>query len=250
LTPYSVDSNNVPAPRKARAGSVSYRNWVGLVVKNTDGESKAKVQRLPALVVERFTARSKEVSGKRTSAQLWGFGYDMEHMRARCWFEGRMPMHAIPDEQVSEKYALNSERMVKAAIEIARYLSSSLKDAWFPERSKVRGDTGFVGEAFWSRSEPGFFMHLDRLIRELEASDSVHAVETLKSWHRILWKLSLDLFDEYVTSGPIEVQNPSRIAVARNKLKNMSRGKGIRAILSLPDEPKKRGSSQTENTGR
>jgi CRISPR system Cascade subunit CasA len=249
LTPYLLDAKNVPASRKARAGSVNYRNWVGLVVKSTDLEGKSKVQSLPALVVERFTNRSKEAAGKQTSAQLWGFGYDMEHMRARCWFEGRMPMHAIPGE-LSEKYALNSERMVRAAIEIRGYLSLCLKEAWFGVRAKIRGDTGIVDAAFWSRSEPSFFVHLDKLIRELGAPDTFSPFETLKSWHELLCRLSLDLFDAYVTSGPIEDGNPARIARARNKLKNMS-GKNVRSkILLLPDEPKKSDSSQAESTRR
>jgi len=252
LTPYSLDSNNVPASRKARAGSVNYRNWVGLVVKSADVENKSKVQFLPALVVERLTNRSKEIAGKRTVARLWGFGYDMEHMRARCWFEGRMPMHAISDERTSERYALNSERMVKAAIIIGACLSSCLKEAWFEEHAKVRGDTGFVDAAFWSRSEPSFFVHLDKLIRELEeASDSAPPVETLTSWRSVLCNLSLSLFDEYATSGSIEDENPARIARARNKLKNVCWGKGVGSkILHLPDEPKKSKTSQIESTRR
>jgi len=250
LTPYRVDATNMPTSRKARPGSVNYRNWVGLVVKSIEADNKSKVLSLPALVVERFTDRSRHVAGKRTVARLWGFGYDMEHMRARCWFEGRMPMPAISDERLREKYALNSERMVKAAIRIGGHLNYYLKQAWFGNRTNIRGDTSFVEAAFWSRSEPGFFMHLDKLIRELEAPDPSPPTETLKSWHRSLCKLTLNLFDEYVTSGPIEDENPARIARARNSLKNAIHGREIRStILRLPDEPTKL-SSQAETTRR
>ncbi|AFM27182.1 type I-E CRISPR-associated protein Cse1/CasA [Desulfomonile tiedjei] len=251
LTPYRFDSNNVPISQKARAGSLNYRSWVGLVIRSTDADEKSKVQSQPARVVEKFTKRSREVAGKRTGAHLWGFGYDMEHMRARCWFEGRMPMHAISDERTAEKYTLNSERMVRAAITIGGFLSLCLRQAWFGERDKVRGDTGFVGEAFWSRSEHLFFLHLDKLIRELETSDRDRSLptETLKSWHRVLCKLSLELFDVYVTSGPIENSNPARIARARNRLRFWPHGKKVkRDILALPDEPKKSSVSQVEIT--
>lgn len=239
LSPHSHDANNVPISRKARAGSVNYRNWIGLVVRSSESESKSKVQQMPALVVRRFESRSRAIAGKKTGAQLWGFGYDMEHMRARCWFEGRMPMRVISDERVREKYARNSERMVRAAIKIGGYLNYCLKEAWFPDPTKVRGDTGFVDAAFWSRSEPGFFLHLDKLLRELQNSDPSPPTETLKSWHVLLCRLSLELFDTYVTSGPIEDGNPARIARARNKIKFWPHGREVKkVILELPEDPK------------
>jgi CRISPR system Cascade subunit CasA len=239
LTPYSFDQKGVPFARKAREGSISYRNWVGLVLTGS-GDDNAKVQYRPARVVEKFSQVRKRVLGKRTTARLWGFGYDMEHKRARCWFDGRMPLPAIPDERIAARYSLHSERMVKGANIIASNLRQSLKEAFFRYTEQARGDTRFVDTPFYTVSEPLFFEHLEKLIRELEESESERPTRALSAWHRKLCDLALKLFDDYVNSSPIEDQDPSRIARARNKLKYRNRGNTVRAILGLPQEPQER----------
>ncbi|MFH1113946.1 MAG: type I-E CRISPR-associated protein Cse1/CasA [Pseudomonadota bacterium] len=238
LTPYSVDKDGAPLSRKARAGSINYRNWIGLVVKNTETADKAGVQQLPALVVERFMENRRNAVRKGSRAPLWGFGYDMDHMRARCWFDGKIPIHAVSDHIV-RAYEVQTERMVRAAITIGNYLNWCLKQAWFSERATVRGDFGFMDTAFWTGSEPDFFQHLNNLIDELEGYPGEPPAATLRSWHRYLCRLAMRLFDEYAASGPIEDEDPARIAKARNKLKGLNWGKKVRVdILQLPEEQK------------
>lgn len=234
LTPYLIDQKGTLSSRKARPESINYRNWIGLVLKSTNGVDTAKVQGLPALVVERFTGSRRQELRKR--ARLWGFGYDMEHKRARCWFEGRMPIHAVSD-RIARAYEVQTERMVKAAIGVGNMLVWCLKQAWFADLSSIRGDFGFLDTAFWSGSEPEFFKHLEDLIGELEKCVSEPPLVTLRSWHTYLCKVALKLFDEYATSGPIEDEDPARIARARNMLKYWSRSKKVRVdILQLPDQ--------------
>jgi CRISPR system Cascade subunit CasA len=61
--------------------------WGG-VENSTDGNTK----RLPATVVEQFRSVVRE------DGRLWAFGYDMENMKARCWYESTMPLiHAEDD---------------------------------------------------------------------------------------------------------------------------------------------------------
>lgn len=236
LTPHSVNKDGAHLPRKARAGSINYRYWVGLVVKSSGEAGGAKEQRLPARVVHRFTEKRWKAFGNKTGARLWGFGYDMDHMRARCWFDGKMPIPAVPDDRIAGEYVKRSERMVRAAITIGGNLANCLKEAWFPPGANVRGDMGFVTEAYWSRSEPEFFRYLHKLIENLERNPEL-TDETLRNWHEYLCERARKLFDEYVTSGPIEDEDPARIARARNKLNAWNHGKKVKEkILQLPKE--------------
>ncbi len=240
LTAYWVNKDGEHSARKARAGTINYRNWVGLVVKSTGENGGAKGQQLPARVVHRFTEKRWRAFENKAGARLWGFGYDMDHMRARCWFDGKMPIPAVLDERITDEYATRSERMVRAAITIGGNLGYCLKEAWFRFTANVRGDTGFVTTAFWSRSEPMFFTHLHALISELARTYPDLTDETLRNWHRDLCRLARQLFDEYVTSGPIEDQDPARIARARNKLNAWNQGKNVKEkILHLPKEIEK-----------
>lgn len=80
LSPYrSKDGELFPA--HAQPGGVGYRHWLGLV--QQDGSEK-----MPARVVHEFYERWK--SGWQF--RLWAFGYDMDNMKARCWYESTMPL--------------------------------------------------------------------------------------------------------------------------------------------------------------
>lgn len=227
LSPYFVDKQGVHSALKAREGSINYRNWIGLVLKSSASSEPVKVQRLPAQVVYLFIEKRQKFLGYRDRARLWGFGYDMDDMRARCWFEGRMPIPALPDDRISKEYIKRSERMVTAASAVGRNLRVCLREAWFRYTANIRGDTGFVDAAYWSRSEAVFFEHLHKLISELQESYPAVTDQTLDGWHKYLCWLALELFDEYVTSGPIEDEDPARIARSRNKLKAWNRGKSV-----------------------
>ena len=239
LTSYAVDKQGVHLSRKARPGSINYRNWIGLVLKSPNPDENAKTIYLPARVVQLFTEERRHHVGNRATARLWGFGYDMEHMRARCWFEGRMPIPEVPDERISEEYVKCSERMVKAAITIGGYLATCIKEAQGKTKAKGQGDAAFVSSVYWSSSEPVFFEHLDALIKELQGSYPEFTHSSLKAWHTQLCRLALKLFDEYAAAGNIENEDPARIARARNKLRNWNRGKEVtEKILHIPKEPR------------
>lgn len=237
LTPYTRDTKkDTILSRKARSGTISYRNWIGLVLKSTDPDGKEKTQRLPALVVYRFVEDlSKVIGKKKRPVRLWGFGYDMEHMRAKCWYEGQMPIPAVLDDKIANHYAIRTDRMVRAAVKISGNLSSCIKEAWGKASSKTKADTSFVTETYWSRSESVFFSKLTELIDELRTTRPDEAYETLRKWHRYLCELARDVFDEYATKGPIEHENPARIARARNNLNAWNHGPSVREkILGLP----------------
>ncbi|OWF22877.1 type I-E CRISPR-associated protein Cse1/CasA, partial [Escherichia coli] len=69
---------------KPQPGGLIWRDWLGLI---ETGKSENNTE-LPALVVKLFNASSL----KQAKVGLWGFGYDFDNMKARCWYEHHFPL--------------------------------------------------------------------------------------------------------------------------------------------------------------
>jgi len=242
LSPYIYDKHGLPQPRHARAGGLNYRQWLGLVQEDASAGKSNPIIRKPAAVVRVYQERRPEGQ----SLRLWAFGYDMDHMKAKCWYEGAMPLPGVKSE-ISDKFQGSVARMVRTAIVIGGNLGSCLKAAWFKRTKDVKGDTGFVDWEFWGRTEPGFFGALRALEEELlsDPEQTPVAPVTLGDWHKRLCTEALRLFDEYATRGPIEDEDPKRIAVARNKLNGYNRAQKVYDILGLAKPEKKQQAAET-----
>lgn len=76
---------------KPQPGGLIWRDWLGLI---ETGKSENNTE-LPALVVKLFNASSL----KQAKVGLWGFGYDFDNMKARCWYEHHFPLPLVPGER-------------------------------------------------------------------------------------------------------------------------------------------------------
>lgn len=212
-------------PVHAQPGGISYRHWLGLV--QQDGAEK----RMPARIVHEFYDRWK--SGWQF--RLWAFGYDMDNMKARCWYESTMPLLYV-DSAFRGEYEQYAAGMVKAAAEIANNARSAVKKAWFRRPGDAKGDTTFLDSSFWQNTEPAFFMALDSIRKALESK--MDNTVARQAWHKTLCEHALKLFDDYAWKGPIEDADPKRVVIARRKLEFYNRGKKIKELLGLPVEQK------------
>jgi len=212
-------------PVHAQPGGISYRHWLGLV--QQDGAEK----RMPARIVHEFYDRWK--SGWQF--RLWAFGYDMDNMKARCWYESTMPLLYV-DSAFRGEYEQYAAGMVKAAAEIANNARSAVKKAWFRRPGDAKGDTTFLDSSFWQNTEPAFFMALDGIRKALESKIDNKVARQV--WHKTLCEHALKLFDDYAWKGPIEDADPKRVVIARRKLEFYNRGKKIKELLGLPVEQK------------
>jgi CRISPR system Cascade subunit CasA len=43
--------------------------------------------------------------------RLWAFGYDMDNMKARCWYEAQMPLYEI-EESLRQEFGVTVSHMV------------------------------------------------------------------------------------------------------------------------------------------
>lgn len=125
---------------KPQPGGLIWRDWLGLI---ETGKSENNTE-LPALVVKLFNASSL----KQAKVGLWGFGYDFDNMKARCWYEHHFPLLLKKKEGQIPKLRLAAQ----TASRILSLLRSALKEAWFSDPKGARGDFSFVDIDFWNKT--------------------------------------------------------------------------------------------------
>lgn len=224
LSPYSKKGVDVFAMHP-QPGGIGYRHWLGLVVPN--GNDKSWVE--PARVARYFL----ETRGQRDDrgCRLWAFGYDMDNMKARCWYEGMMPL-VLLQQELRPAFEEKTRSLVLAADEIARNTQQAVSKVWFSEGAEVKGDLSFVRSVYWSQSEPLFYGHLDDLKKEIEFPEQIQPI--LESWFKDLCRISLTVFDHFALSGGLEFSDPKRIAQARQGLDAFNHSRNVKVTLGLP----------------
>jgi len=226
LSPHSLDKNdNTPIPQHPQPGGMSYRHWLRFVA----GEDLSEAAR----VISAFNKRNLE---GMLQLRLWAFGYDMDNMKARCWYETTYPLYLL-DERVRAAFIGRAQSLISAAIEVSKFVRSTVKEAWFKRPGDAKGDTSFLIEAFFQHTENTFFDNLHRLRDELASGGNGIAV--LNAWHGELKKAAMDLFDYWAARGDVSVVNPRRIAMAHKKLNNLLHGKKLKQLLLMPDKKEK-----------
>lgn len=221
LSPHWRDKDGMPFPVHAHPGGVTYRHWLGFV--QEDGSDKGE----PAGVVHWFRTERQQ---QKWQFRLWAFGYDMDKMKARCWYEAKMPLLYVA-EDIRKGYEDHVATLIRAAMEIARNVRSGVKAAWFKRPGDVKGDTSFVANSFWQKTESMFYVSIGNLKGALVSGED--GVNVLKDWHAFLCRAALELFDAHAWEGPIEDADPKRVVLARRDLERYNRGKKIKGLLGL-----------------
>jgi len=210
-------------PIHAQPGGITYRHWLGFVIQ--DGNEK----KIPARIVHEFYDRWQ--SGWQF--RLWAFGYDMDNMKDRCWYESTMPLLNVGNP-VRKEYEEKVGDMVRAAKEIATNTRSAIKKAWFRRPGDTKGDTTFVDNSFWQETESDFYSILNNFTIAIEAGNDTQPAAL--QWLSVLCRQSLKLFDNYVWEGSIENGDPKRVVIARKELERYNRGKKIKELLGIRHE--------------
>lgn len=212
LSPYTKDPKQ-SLPMHPR-GSINYRHWLGLTQPSEDKKS----QKIPADVVRTFNARARELEGRQF--RLRAFGYDLDNMKPRCWYESTFPLFPLPEPADREALEKAAQSMVKAAGEFFGNLRSCLLDAWFASRDPRRkgADTGFLDNAFWQDTEDRFYESL--FILSANPADPENRESQFEGWHSYLGNYTLSTFDCWADANQIGDQShPERTAKARHNLR-------------------------------
>ena len=226
LSPHRIGKDGTVSPLHAQPSGISYTHWLGLSIGETSSKDEAKK---PALTVGLYNAERKL---SEEQLRLHAFGYDMDNMKARCWYQATFPLFHMKESQ-RESFHDAAQRMVTAAVETAKMTRSCVKEAWFRRPGDVKGDTAFLVKAFLDQTESDFFEQLRKLIEQLGGDGSD---KCLREWRKeTLLKTALQMFTHWAESGDLACGDPRRIVTARSKLRKWlySPQKGLAGILGI-----------------
>jgi CRISPR system Cascade subunit CasA len=223
LSPY-YETKEGWLPLHPQPGGLGYRHWLAWVL----GQETDKKKQCRASAVEHALGRGGQL-------RLWAFGYDMDNMKARCWYEASLPLYGLADCPVDAQKWVGAELgvLLAGADLAAFYLRSAVKDAWFG--TEARGDFSAIDAMFWSATEADFYKKLRTLIDFARQDFEGDLSQVRETWHRLLIKAVTTLFDEvFVGAGRVELQRPDRAAKASRQLNRNMFGPKIRQALALP----------------
>jgi CRISPR system Cascade subunit CasA len=219
-----------PLPMHPQPDGLGYRHWLGWVL---GLEQKGRVVE-PAAVV-------RDLLSEQPSAQfrLWAFGYDMDNMKARCWYESRFPLFDFPPgDEAAEALRGLLDRLLETAELSASFFRWAVRDAWLGD-ADARGDLSFVEAGFWSTTEPAFFACVAQaaaVVRQHGRDAFEESLALREAWLSAVRREVLALFDLHAATGVVEAAHPARLAAAQRVLRSQLWGDKLRAAAGLPIE--------------
>jgi CRISPR system Cascade subunit CasA len=173
--------------------------------------------------------------------RLWCFGFDMSNMKAQCWYDSTLPVHAVePDLQ--RAFAKRVKQVLDCADGQAYTLDRQVKAAWFRRPGDIDNKLWTqqaVGQSFWQSTEPVFYRLLDAL-SALDFDGEAGLAPIYRDWLRETRQQTLALFDHWVLSGPLEDQEMRRVVEARAALvKELNGGKAMKPLWEIVNRSRK-----------
>ncbi len=226
LTPYRFDTDKEKPPLsiKGQLGGIGYRDWLGYVLAESKKECASKN-------TNSYVGHKAIDIGEQRQARLWCFGYDMNKMKALCWYEHMLPLFRLDQNQRNNILAWASE-LISAAKEVANKLQFQIKAAWFSDPGEIKGTIGTIVQEFWEQSEGDFYKLLERF--SILPGDQRMAPAALYAiWVKRLQSLAYRLFDEWVLDAPAEDLNMKRIIKSKKDLsKALWDGKEMKTLIA------------------
>ena len=218
LTPYSLDPKGLKPPLsvKGQRGGIGYRHWVGLTLGRDDGQPKS------AANVQAY------VPADMGEVVLWCSGYDMDNMKARCWYESNLPVHGVPADMLGS-FREAVVALLDVAQETAELLHRYVKAARFKRPGDVAPEPA-VPMSFWQATESEFYRCLANLAR-LDTEDEHAVAGVYEAWLSTTRRTALALFERWVVSTPIEGRDSRRVTTAWSALNRwLYQGKSVKRL--------------------
>jgi CRISPR system Cascade subunit CasA len=231
LSPYNYDpkAEKPPLSLKGQRGGVGYRHWLGLTLGNDKKMPDA------ALVVKHFNWRLDRMPDNAQGMRLWCFGYDLDNMKARCWYDSTLPVYGFADSEQRRAFIRVIAHLLDVAEEAASLLHKYVKAAWF-KRPADAGSEPAVPQSFWQASETRFYQLLERISRSNISVDE-EMIPFYREWLISVRKIAADLFDDWVLAAPIEEMNMARVVEARTELlRQLRKSKAAKNLWQVVEE--------------
>jgi CRISPR system Cascade subunit CasA len=231
LSPYRKDKKtNEIICLHPQSGGFGYKDWEAMVLESDDNH------RYSAPVIRAWQARADE-SNDLDCLKIWIFGYDMDNMKARCWYESTMPFYHV--EALTQFKNFLVKPFLKSAEEIRYALYLSLKIA-----KGIKKKIPKLKEAeyeFWHKTELKFH----ELVKQGLVNLRLNPFSELKK-EKLIWLAHLKKQANFIFYQHADIAHPSihgmiKFELAKGKLKSMIGSKKILNILGLTKEEVKNG---------
>lgn len=210
---------------KGQPGGIQYRQWHSLsFVDHGEGS-------LPAKVVQDFMReKSQHFDFEWGDApRLWAFGFDMDNMKARGWYNSEFPLIRL-DPDIRDTLLSEIKVLQNLAKEVLWHCRTQIKAAWFDKPKDAKGDTSFIELQFLQRTQDLFFS----TVQELVSTDGGRLAPNMaRRWLTGLSTHAMDLFDDQVlTSFHPDRDMYKKIQARRNLSGWLFGGKQIKKFSS------------------
>jgi CRISPR system Cascade subunit CasA len=162
----------------------------------------------------------------------------MDNMKARAWYETTVPLYLLPPGEQRQLFIATVDQLITAGVQVAGYLHSAVKEAWFKRPGDVRGDLSYLKQAFYERTADDFFALLRSLYQA--SQNGVDETTGREEWLKRLRSEAERMFEEYASAGAMDEENLARISRAQIGLRKRLWGSKLYDILQLT-KPKKSG---------
>lgn len=229
LSPYYSTKEGLMLPCHPQPGGFTYRHWPLYITSNDPLNPRPITLRV-------LDGRLRDLRHLKIflEARVKIFGYDMDNMKPRCWYEATMPYWLVPEEirDVLVEYA---SRLAEAATQVARNTRGAVKEVWFSKGSKTKGEPDFIDKEFWDATESEFYQLVHTLMNVLPNGGQ----DVLERWLNTICAVSLEVFDRYADQVSLDCGGQKdgvpRSIKARSALMRNNASKKVReTILGLP----------------
>ena len=240
LTPYVFETGKEPYSIKAQPGGIGYRHWLELAAVNEEEKKK----RHCAKIVEKYGVRHRWIKTDFKTPQLWTFGYDMDNMKARCWYEATMPLYSV-EAVYADELRHYVKTMIHDATEALYLTKQAIKIAWYenpkddPNAKKFNEKAVAIDSNFWKITEERFYQLLGQQVDAVQQDEKM-SKQLLNQWRAYLKNVALNLFDSYALSSGNEDGDFKRLIRARHGKRETEKGKkkdGLEYWLNIKLKP-------------
>ena len=227
LSPYRFDreKKEFPVSIKGQKGGLGYRHWLGLALQDAEMGDRA------ATIVRVFNEERGQSLFNSHSASLWCFGYDVDKMKARCWYDSCFPIFPLSEKQ-RKKLVDWAGELIFTAREMVNILRNGVKSAWFHRPGEVKGDMTIIDREFWEDTESAFYRLLNNLAK-LPDETRMAPSEIYLSWFQTLEKSVFEIFEKATLESTPEHLDLKRIISAQQALrKNFYGNKLIKNLIT------------------
>jgi len=226
LSPYYRDKKSEWLPLHPQPGGFTYQHWHAWAQPRFEDEAS---QRCARVVSERHAST---IAKKLACA-----GYDMDNMKARCFYLTEWPLFHFP-QLTAGPAAVIVRDLAEIADRCAQTTRGQVRKAWLRRPGDKSDSTNNASAAVhlqvFERSQDRFFSLLDQLAAY--TADPSQPAPLGTSWHEFLCRIGQHVFDDYTAIESIADDKAGRIASARAELAKFLRSKSLRDLTKNIDE--------------